>query len=193
MPKRDHRALAEAGPAFDQVRHMGPIDWAVWLDAADEVTRALAGAPDLGARVHHLYLPVIFWCANLAKASTRRPVVIGLQAPQGAGKTTLGKYMLDLLPRLGLRGVSVSIDDFYLPRADQVAVASAHPGNPYLEHRGYPGTHDIALGESTIAALRSIGERGRARVPVYDKSQHDGRGDRAPESAWREIAGPSTS
>jgi D-glycerate 3-kinase len=27
-------------------------------------------------------------------------------------------------------------------------------------------------------------------VPVYDKSLHGGRGDRAPESRWRDVAGP---
>jgi D-glycerate 3-kinase len=120
----------------------------------------------------------------------RRPLVLGLQAPQGAGKTTIATRVLAALPRLGLRGASVSIDDFYLTRAEQLALAAAHPGNPYLEHRGYPGTHDIALGERTLAALRGLGAGRTARVPVYDKSQHGGRGDRAPEAAWRDATGP---
>jgi D-glycerate 3-kinase len=112
-----------------------------------------------------------------------------------------------------LRAAGVSIDDFYLTRAEQVTLAAAHPGNPYLEHRGYPGTHDVGLGEDTLRALRELsgadgvvassshaapgaahlaprGASDPVRVPVYDKSAHGGRGDRAPASEWREVRGP---
>ena len=43
--------------------------------------------------------------------------MVGLQAPQGSGKTTLVSHLLALLPGLGLTGTGVSIDDFYLTRA----------------------------------------------------------------------------
>ena len=118
-----------------------------------------------------------------------RPVFIGIRAPQGAGKTTLVQHLLELLPRAGLRGVGLSIDDFYLTRAGQLRVAEEHPGNPYLEHRGYPGTHDIELGVRTLDALRDLGD-GSISIPRYDKSAHGGRGDRAPESDWTTIQGP---
>jgi D-glycerate 3-kinase len=124
------------------------------------------------------------------RASTSPPLVVGVQAPQGAGKTTLVTHLLSLLPSLGLRGIGVSIDDFYLTRAEQLRLADAHPGNPYLEHRGYPGTHDVALGALTLSALRQIESGGDVHLPSYDKSRHGGRGDRAPESAWRRISGP---
>ena len=130
------------------------------------------------------------FCLAGVRAARSRPFVVGLQGPQGAGKTTLAKHVLSLLPSHGLRGVSVSIDDFYLTREQQLRLAAAHPGNPYLEHRGYPGTHDVPLGEATLTALRTLGESGAVRVPVYEKSQHGGRGDRAPEPAWIDIAGP---
>lgn len=130
------------------------------------------------------------FCVERVHRADRQPLVVGLQAPQGAGKTTIGTRLLAALPELGLRGASVSIDDFYLTRAEQLALAAAHPGNPYLEHRGYPGTHDIELGERTLAALRDLATGRSLRVPVYDKSRHGGRGDRAPESDWREVAGP---
>lgn len=133
---------------------------------------------------------VLSFCVANVRAAGRRPHVVGLQGPQGAGKTTLAKQVLSLLPGHGLRGVSVSIDDFYLTREGQLRLAGAHPGNPYLEHRGYPGTHDVELGVATLTALRAIGASGSVRVPVYDKSQHGGRGDRAPESAWRDVRGP---
>lgn len=130
-----------------------------------------------------------FVFAQVARA-TERPLVIGLQAPQGAGKTTLVTHLLRRLTARGLRGAGVSIDDFYLTRAEQVALAVANPGNPCLEHRGYPGTHDVALGTHTLQALRNITAGTSLRVPVYDKSAHGGRGDRAPESDWRIVEGP---
>lgn len=130
-----------------------------------------------------------FVFAQIAQAA-RRPLVIGLQAPQGAGKTTLVTHLLRRLQERGLVGAGVSIDDFYLTREQQLSLSAAHPGNPYLEHRGYPGTHDIALGTRTLTALRALGAGDVVRLPVYDKSAHGGRGDRAPESEWRDVRGP---
>ncbi len=137
-----------------------------------------------------LHDPVHAFCFAQIAAAKRHPLVIGLQAPQGAGKTTLVNAFLQALPGKGLRGAGVSVDDFYLTRGDQLALAAAHPGNPYLEHRGYPGTHDVALGERTLRGLKGLGAGETIRVPVYDKSAHGGRGDRAPEAAWREVTGP---
>jgi D-glycerate 3-kinase len=184
----DIEGFAASGPAFANLARFGPIDWAAWRTIAERLTTELDGAPDLARRVHHLYLPVLFFCAAVARAAARPPLLIGVQAPQGGGKTTMVRHLIEQLPALGLRGAGVSIDDFYLTRADQLALAAAHPGNPYLEHRGYPGTHDIALGERTLEALQ--GSQSPVRVPVYDKSAHGGRGDRAPESQWRSVNGP---
>ena len=192
---------AANGPAFRQIEALGSIDWALWQRAARQLEQALEGAADLSRRIHHLYLPVLFFCLAMHRRTTTRPVVIGIQAPQGSGKTTLVAHLLQLLPALGLRAAGVSIDDFYLTRTEQLALAARHPGNEFLEHRGYPGTHDVALGEATLAALRRLGPAPTAvegaasagetvRVPVYDKASHGGRGDRAPEADWRAVTGP---
>ena len=191
----EERAFARAGPAFGDLERLGPIDWSAWSAIAARLAGDLAGAADSPRRIHHLYVPVLLFCAAQARLTPGRPCLIGIQAPQGAGKTTLVRYLLDQLPALGLRGAGVSIDDFYLTRDEQLRLAAAHPGNPYLEHRGYPGTHDVGLGERTLAALRALADAtdsapARVRVPVYDKSAHGGRGDRAPETAWRDVAGP---
>jgi len=137
-----------------------------------------------------LHRPVHEFCLAQVAAAAGRPLVIGLQAPQGAGKTTLVTHLLDALPGLGLRGAGVSVDDFYLTREGQLQVAAGNPGNRYLEHRGYPGTHDVDLGERTIRELKSLRAGDSTRVPVYDKSAHGGRGDRAPEDTWRTVTGP---
>lgn len=187
----DVAAYAEAGPAFAALRALGPIDWTAWQQAATRLEADLAGAPDLAARIHHLYLPVLFFClAHRRARSEARPLMVGLQAPQGAGKTTLVSHLERCLADFGIRATSVSIDDFYLTRDEQIAIAAAHPGNPYLEHRGYPGTHDVGLGEATLTALGSLETADSVLVPVYDKSGHGGRGDRLPPSEWRSTTGP---
>jgi D-glycerate 3-kinase len=172
---------------------MGRADRDLWNRAAEHLRAGLGDVPDVGPRIHDFYLPVLFFALGRLRVAQARPVVIGLQAPQGAGKTTLTRHLLSSLPLAGLRGAGVSIDDFYLTRAEQLAVAAAHPGNPYLEYRGYAGTHDVGLGERTLLALKRLGPAAggrRVAVPVYDKSAHGGRGDRRPTSEWPRIEGP---
>lgn len=158
----------------------------LWIPLVWAWRTAQAPAPDFSP----LHRPVHEFCFQRLASASRRPLVIGLQAPQGAGKTTLVTHLLDALPARGWRGAGVSIDDFYLTRDEQLQLAAAHPANPYLEHRGYPGTHDVPLGVRTVTALKQIAPGQTVRVPVYDKSAHGGRGDRAPEAAWRAVEGP---
>ena len=120
----------------------------------------------------------------------RRARVLGVQGPQGCGKSTAAAALVELAVVQDVRAVTVSIDDFYLTHAEQQALAERHPNNPYLEHRGYPGTHDVALGTRTLDALRSCGAGEAVSLPVYDKSAHAGRGDRAPSARWRRVVGP---
>lgn len=71
---------------------------------------------------------------------------MGINAPQGAGKTTLVNSFRDLFRRDGLSSVVLSIDDFYLTFQAQQELARQHPGNRLLEFRGNAGTHDVELG-----------------------------------------------
>lgn len=116
------------------------------------------------------------WIESLPK-----PLVLGINGPQGCGKSTLAAALVSR----GRGWVTVSIDDFYLTRGEQVALATRHPDDPLMQVRGGPGTHDVSLGVATLDAL--AGGSGVARVPVYDKSAHGGKGDRA---GWREVALP---
>lgn len=115
------------------------------------------------------------------------PFVLGLSAPQGGGKSTLAAALVAAVAERGRRGVTLSVDDVYLTHDEQRALAARHPGDRTLEHRGYPGTHDTALGHRSLAALRAGAD---VALPRYDKSAHGGRGDRAPASTWPRVHGP---
>ena len=64
-----------------------------------------------------LYAEVLAFCRAQLATHAHRPLIVGIQGPQGAGKTTLTRALLDALPALGLTGAAVSIDDFYMTRA----------------------------------------------------------------------------
>ena len=115
------------------------------------------------------------------------PLFVGLQGPQGIGKTTLTRSLQTALDDLPLSPSSassgndlirkprlaiLSLDDFYLPYEQLVALASKPvsvsplPGctsdephlspNKLLKGRGQPGTHDIPLLEDTLVKLSHI-------------------------------------
>ncbi|XP_068652633.1 D-glycerate 3-kinase, chloroplastic-like [Aristolochia californica] len=152
-------------------------------------------------RVYHYYVPVYIWCEDqilhhqsLFKDSEEvPPLVIGVSAPQGSGKTTL-VFALDCLFRaLGRNSATLSIDDFYLTAEDQAKVRSENPGNSLLEYRGNAGTHDLPFSVETLTALTKLTKEGmKVKVPRYNKSAYGGRGDRADPSTWPEVKGPLT-
>ncbi len=79
-------------------------------------------------RIYHYYLPIFFWAEQQLKEHRRnglgsRPLVIGIQAPQGCGKTTIVEELEKLFTYTGLRPAAVSIDDFYLTFDAQQALA----------------------------------------------------------------------
>lgn len=103
---------------------------------------------------------------------------------QGAGKTTLVSALAQTLQASGLETLVLSIDDLYLTHAAQVALAQQNASNKLVQHRGEPGTHDMALAREVFGQL----ERGQeVQVPAYDKAAFGGAGDRIPRSAWRTV------
>ncbi len=143
------------------------------------------------SRAAFVHAQIYAWvAARLAEPPRRRPLVLGLSAPQGAGKSTLAANLVALAGDHGMRALAISIDDFYITRREQIDIAAAHPNHPYLTQRGYPGTHDVALGVRTLDALRDCAQDKTVLVPRYDKSKHGGRGDRAPSGEWTSVRGP---
>ena len=92
------------------------------------------------ARIYQYYLPVYVWCETQRKEHVRRrgagkrtPLVLGISAPQGCGKTTLVTALETLFAHRAVTCGTVSIDDFYLTFADQTALAEANPDNSLLQ------------------------------------------------------------
>ena len=134
---------------------------------------------------------ILQWLLNLKiNSSTDRPVFVGINGPQGSGKSFLAQGLVEKLFKQGLQSVTVSIDDFYLTRKEQIELAKRHPGNLYLQNRGYPGTHDTELGSKVLESLKQVNRSGSTECPVYDKSAHQGKGDRVPREKWKKILAP---
>lgn len=108
-------------------------------------------------------------------------VLVGLCGAQGSGKSTAAAALCEMLWQEELPTIAISIDDFYLPRAQRAELALRV--HPLLATRGVPGTHDVELAQATIDSL--AGE-GATPVPVFDKAIDD----RRPRSQWRSEAGP---
>ncbi|KAI0776290.1 P-loop containing nucleoside triphosphate hydrolase protein [Trametes elegans] len=114
------------------------------------------------------------------------PLIVGVQGPQGSGKTYLTSILRDVLQGQphGLSVAVLSIDDLYLPHEGLVSLAAAHPDNALLRGRGQPGTHDVPLGTEVLNKLKRINDAGApergVELPSFDKSLFDGEGDRAP-------------
>lgn len=102
-------------------------------------------------------------------------LTLGICGAQGSGKSTLVSALATQLAAAGHRVATLSLDDLYLTNAERQSLAA--DVHPLFATRGVPGTHDIALGLATIAAL-SRGEA--APLPRFDKA----RDDRAPRADW---------
>lgn len=81
--------------------------------------------------------------------------------------------------------VVLSIDDLYLPHSAQKSLAESQSKNSLIQHRGQPSTHDIALGKEIFAQLAA--RKPNIRIPFYDKSLHDGQGDRTDPETWHVV------
>ncbi|GAA5980661.1 hypothetical protein JCM11641_000167 [Rhodosporidiobolus odoratus] len=153
-------------------------------------------APPPPSTVHHVAAFVVDHLEKYRQAHTGKhsfpPLVLGLQGPQGSGKSYLASLLPSTLssPTYGsLRTVTLSLDDLYLPHSGLTDLASSHPANALLKGRGQAGTHEIALGLDVLRQLKQGGE-GPVEVPVFEKSLHAGEGDRLPKEEWVKVNNP---
>ncbi len=155
---------------------------------------ALSGR--LQQEIHHRRLPDEFmqavqrWYLPLAQALAERKkqgqtALISLNGAQGTGKSTLTAFLRLLLnEHFQQYTVEISIDDFYLTRAERLQLSQQL--HPLLKTRGVPGTHDIALAEQTLDGLQACSADHVIDLPQFDKAQDD----RKPRSQWLKINRP---
>ncbi|KAJ3316384.1 hypothetical protein HDV06_003737, partial [Boothiomyces sp. JEL0866] len=91
---------------------------------------------------------------------------------KGIGKTTLVNSLLSYFPSL----LYFSMDDLYIPYAQQQLQT-----NPLLKQRGLPGTIDIKL---SVQVIQDLIDGKSTKIPKYDKSLNNGKGDRLPIAEW---------
>jgi D-glycerate 3-kinase len=102
------------------------------------------------------------------------PCRLAIAGGQGAGKSTLARLLAEATAALGgPRACVLSLDDFYLPRAER-AVRADH-WHPLWGTRGVPGTHDVAL---LIRCMRALRGAAPVYVPRFDKGRDDRNGER---------------
>ncbi|MGA1741640.1 MAG: hypothetical protein ACO4AC_05675 [Pseudohongiellaceae bacterium] len=108
--------------------------------------------------------------------------VLGIHGCQGSGKSTLAALLVLLLQEvLNIHSINLSLDDFYLTRAERENLAlKVHP---LLVTRGVPGTHDTGLAMQILSALKQQQE---IAIPRFNKAIDD----RAVLSDWPRIVRP---
>lgn len=117
-------------------------------------------------------------------ARARRPYVLGLSGLQGSGKSTLAREMKAQAEGRGWPTEVLSLDDFYYSRSEREVLA--HQIHPLLRTRGVPGTHEIELLLSVLAALPQASDKLPVSYPRFDK----GRDTRVAPSKWPKVVRP---
>lgn len=112
----------------------------------------------------------------------KRPIIIGIQGPQGSGKSYTASKIADELNDINIKTSFFSLDDFYLDFSD---ISQRYPDNLLLCSRGLPGTHDYEMMDHVF---QSIAQRKFCKVPTYDKALNYGSGGRVKDqSQWTTV------
>jgi len=129
------------------------------------------------------------WHAGVTRSLAQRaktaetPPLVGFSGCQGSGKSTLVALMARVMREVhGVSTVVLSLDDFYLTKAARAALGESI--HPLFATRGVPGTHDLALLNEAISALRQ--PAGAVPLPAFDKALDD----RTELVHWRQVSAP---
>jgi len=129
------------------------------------------------------YMPLVSWL--IRHYHQRETIVLGINGAQGTGKSTLADFIrLELEADAGWRVAVLSLDDFYLTKAERQQLSiDAHP---LLMTRGVPGTHDLRMLAACLDRLRLLDADQEYSLPRFDKA----RDNRADPETWPVVAGP---
>ncbi len=134
--------------------------------------------------VEHWLLPIAGHLRTLHEEKGGM-LLVSFNGSQGSGKSTLTRFLALLLKhQFGLNAIDISIDDFYLTRAQRQQLA--RDVHPLFSTRGVPGTHDVQLARATLDCLRESGAEKPCKLPRFDKAIDD----RAAPSQWTLIDDP---
>jgi len=149
---------------------------------AAQLVEALSGEMPLNLSAAEAACDVAARIAALPRSASS--VFVGINGAQGSGKSTLTRLVAEALARFhGLRAAGMSLDDFYLTRAERLRLA--REVHPLCATRGVPGTHDVELMRATIARLCGAQASETTPIPAFDKLADD----RAPPADWPVFTG----
>ena len=162
-------------------------DWPDALRVNPEIEAAARSALEttcermrLSAEETAALVPPVLGLASWLVQVLPKPAVVGLAGSQGSGKSTIAELLeVTLTEAQSLRVARLSIDDFYLTRAERVALG--RDVHPLLQTRGVAGTHDMTLMGEVIDGLR---HGDTVSTPRFDKAVDD----RQPD--FEHIQGP---
>jgi D-glycerate 3-kinase len=119
-----------------------------------------------------VYLPLAEWVVGQRRRFLGDVFVLGINGAQGSGKSTLCA-LLQVILEVGFsqRVVALSIDDFYLTRAERQHLAEQV--HPLFITRGVPGTHDVTLAIKVLKSLKSAHHASSTPLPTFDKALDD--------------------
>jgi D-glycerate 3-kinase len=135
-----------------------------------------AQALSLPANYFEVLYQTAHWLGMQCQNGQRK--TIGIAGAQGSGKSTFSQLLATLLGEcFDTRTLVLSLDDFYLTRAERRSLTTI---SPMLNTRGVPGTHDLALCVAAVANFRG-GEP--MRIPKFSKPHDDRVGERTEAGA----------
>ena len=154
------------------------------MDWADRLVQAHKLPADYAEIALDGALPLVKRVMRVREISGR-PVIVGINGAQGAGKTTFALFLAHWLEwEMELTTVCLSLDDMYLRKSEREK--HAQEVHPLFRTRGVPGTHDVRLAQRTLDALTNPDQKETIALPAFDK----GRDDRAPEESWPLVDAP---
>lgn len=90
---------------------------------------------------------------------------LAINGAQGSGKSTLSAYLKAYLASKEIVSEVVSLDDFYLSKAQRAERAFQY--HPLFKVRGVPGTHDVAFAIEQVSRFKKAED---FILPRFDKS-----------------------
>ena len=84
-----------------------------------------------------------------------RPLIVGMQAPQGFGKSYLAKRMEEYFGEDVF--LHFNLENFNLSNEKLDKFKEGYEGNPFYKARGNPGTHDLDHLRQVLEKIRKFG------------------------------------